>query len=303
MIVSDIGSFPGKKGHSVQQSVENIMELKLSSGLDIPIYPQMRDMISMFSGPVNESREWKIGKETAVIEEVEALEKYAKKRHEETGKALEFGLCITGPLELYYAMLGTIVDEEVLLNLAKSANRFAKNYVFDKPHIKTKLVSLDEPSLGVNPQLYYSPETIIKALDASFEGVDALRQIHLHAAAENDLVYSAKHVDVLGVEAAENPRNLLLYSKKELEQNDKFIRVGISRTNFFALEAEAEEQISPELVNKLESVKVISKRFQNAKQMFGERLKIVGPDCGLGGWPSQESAFALLENTVKAVKG
>jgi methionine synthase II (cobalamin-independent) len=31
-------------------------------------------------------------------------------------------------------------------------------------------------------------------------------------------------------------------------------------------------------------------------------MTFTGPDCGLGGWPSQEAAQLLLEHTVKAVK-
>jgi methionine synthase II (cobalamin-independent) len=31
-------------------------------------------------------------------------------------------------------------------------------------------------------------------------------------------------------------------------------------------------------------------------------MTFTGPDCGLGGWPSQEAAQLLLERTVKAVK-
>jgi methionine synthase II (cobalamin-independent) len=47
---------------------------------------------------------------------------------------------------------------------------------------------------------------------------------------------------------------------------------------------------------------VIRKRFKFAKEKYGERMTFTGPDCGLGGWPSQEAATLLLEHTVKAVK-
>jgi methionine synthase II (cobalamin-independent) len=31
-------------------------------------------------------------------------------------------------------------------------------------------------------------------------------------------------------------------------------------------------------------------------------MTFTGPDCGLGGWPTQEAAQLLLTRTVKAVK-
>jgi methionine synthase II (cobalamin-independent) len=31
-------------------------------------------------------------------------------------------------------------------------------------------------------------------------------------------------------------------------------------------------------------------------------MTFTGPDCGLGGWPSQEAAKLLLEHSVQAVK-
>ena len=38
------------------------------------------------------------------------------------------------------------------------------------------------------------------------------------------------------------------------------------------------------------------------KERFGETLSFTGPDCGLGGWPTQKSAELLLKRTVNAVK-
>jgi methionine synthase II (cobalamin-independent) len=49
-------------------------------------------------------------------------------------------------------------------------------------------------------------------------------------------------------------------------------------------------------------VEVITKRYQIAKQKYGDIMTFTGPDCGLGGWPSQEAAQLLLKRTVEAVK-
>ena len=47
---------------------------------------------------------------------------------------------------------------------------------------------------------------------------------------------------------------------------------------------------------------MIRKRFLAAKAKYGDRLAFTGPDCGLGGWPSQEAAQFLLERTVNTIK-
>jgi methionine synthase II (cobalamin-independent) len=44
------------------------------------------------------------------------------------------------------------------------------------------------------------------------------------------------------------------------------------------------------------------KRYATAKKKYGDRMTFSGPDCGLGGWPTQEAAELLLKRTVNAVK-
>ena len=51
-----------------------------------------------------------------------------------------------------------------------------------------------------------------------------------------------------------------------------------------------------------ETEAVIAKRFAVAKERFCDRMTFTGPDCGLGGWPSQEASELLLKRTVNAVK-
>jgi len=36
--------------------------------------------------------------------------------------------------------------------------------------------------------------------------------------------------------------------------------------------------------------------------MYGDRLRFVGPDCGLGGWRIPEVAFLLLSRTSEVIK-
>jgi 5-methyltetrahydropteroyltriglutamate--homocysteine methyltransferase len=52
----------------------------------------------------------------------------------------------------------------------------------------------------------------------------------------------------------------------------------------------------------VESKEVIKQRYIKAKQKYGDRMTFTGPDCGVGGWPSQEAAQLLLKTTVNAIK-
>ena len=52
----------------------------------------------------------------------------------------------------------------------------------------------------------------------------------------------------------------------------------------------------------VESPEVITSRLEAAYKSFGDRLKAVGPDCGLGSWPSQSVASKLLSNCANAVR-
>ena len=56
----------------------------------------------------------------------------------------------------------------------------------------------------------------------------------------------------------------------------------------------AEQLVEPE--------ETIRKRYRVAKEKYGERMTFTGPDCGLGGWPTQDAAALLLKRTVEAVK-
>jgi 5-methyltetrahydropteroyltriglutamate--homocysteine methyltransferase len=89
-----------------------------------------------------------------------------------------------------------------------------------------------------------------------------------------------------------------------LERADKQIRVGISRTDVDSIMAELHDKgiATPGALQMVESEETIRKRFKTAKEKYGDRMTFTGPDCGLGGWPTQEAAQLLLRRTVDAVK-
>jgi 5-methyltetrahydropteroyltriglutamate--homocysteine methyltransferase len=111
-------------------------------------------------------------------------------------------------------------------------------------------------------------------------------------------------LDVLSFEYAASPRNIESIPKNILEKADKQIRVGIARTDIDTIWAELYEKgiTQPSTDQIVEKVQDIKKRYEFAKEKYGELMTFTGPDCGLGGWPNQEAAAELLKRTVEAVK-
>jgi 5-methyltetrahydropteroyltriglutamate--homocysteine methyltransferase len=80
--------------------------------------------------------------------------------------------------------------------------------------------------------------------------------------------------------------------------------VGVSRTDIDSIMAELHDKgiAKPTADQLVDSEEQIKKRFRFAKEKFGDRMSFTGPDCGVGGWPSQEAAQLLLKKTVRAIK-
>lgn len=81
----------------------------------------------------------------------------------------------------------------------------------------------------------FGDDDIIDALDiasrtAAYHNIDI--EIHLHSSLHYGLICKTRSIGIIGVESAANPSYLDLIDKKDLEDYDKFLRVGIARTEF-----------------------------------------------------------------------
>ncbi len=297
--------------------VSELMAGKLSSGLDRPNYPQVSDMIDSFFTPMELFSEpdepWVVVKEKAFIPELDAIKDVAKKQFEEKNTPVELRVCVTGPLDLYVRKVSTQVQSDLLLNIAKSVSRFVENSLMNKEYLKTKVVSIDEPSFGLNPNILVEADDLIKAWDIAVEPAKDLDvQVHLHSSVQAEVAYQTKNIQIIGIESAEDPRNLDAINKHDLESYDRFLRLGIARTNISALASEYEQKTGVnvwsdqakllEMIDAMENTRTIVGRLKGAWNVFGDRIKYVGPDCGMGLWPSSDSAIKLIGNTVTAVR-
>ncbi len=292
--------------HPILQSFQQ----KLNAGVEIINYPQHIDMYNQFLKPISnyETQPDLIDSSKAIIPEMFVIKKYAKEYYERTSTPLNIKLCVTGPIELYVKKHSFTVYSDIALNLAKSINSFFKNSLYFTKYLKTPVISIDEPSFGYIDLINISNDEIVTIFDKSLENINTTTQIHLHTLDRASICLQTKNLDVLTCEYASDPNNTL--PKKDLDENDKFIRVGIVRTNIDSIIAEAldsgktyeEIKTFEGIMYLIDSKEKIRKNLLTALNHYKERLKFVGPDCGLSGWSPPEVGYELLHRTYEVIK-
>ena len=312
---------PDSYKNRLYEIIRDAMWQKLNAGVDVPNYPQFQNMIAQFIVPILDDDRTEapllIKEEEAKIVEMDALEQMAMAYREKRGEKLKLRICVTGPIELYYNQFPPPVYIDVLSNLAKSVGRFVKHTIEEargNQNYEVQCATIDEPSIGLDPRI--EEEGIITALELASEyafqkGVDT--QIHLHSPLFYETVCEVNGINVIGLESAANPSLLSLIDKKQLEEHDKFLRIGVSRTDILSMAAEYDEihgtsafkdkGVLETVVNEYNSPEKVKKRLEKAYSFFGERIKYAGPDCGLGPFPNQELAYLVLKNTDAVIKG
>ncbi|MBD3254968.1 MAG: hypothetical protein GF383_07730 [Candidatus Lokiarchaeota archaeon] len=305
----DIKSNRGLKSNVILPILDSF-KLKLESGLEIPSYSRHWDMHTPFLNPIGEysSKPFLIDDKKARIIEVEIIREYAKDYYNSTGKKIRCRVCATGALELYLKARGYAVYKDMALNLAKSVNAFLKNSLFNDKYFETPLISIDEPSIGLITYNQITDDDITDILEVESSNINADVQIHLHSLIKSDVALNCRNIDILTCEYASNIHHII--PKKKLDSYDKFIRVGITRTNISNIIAEyIDKGVSPRrfettegLFSIIDSKERIKKRYKEAKELYSDRLKYVGPDCGVIGWQNHNVVSELFRRTVEAVK-
>ena len=279
---------------------------KLTSGLDVVNFPQAFSGLRQVGDAIHlamQKGSFVVDEKQAFLPEIFVLNKEAKRLSEEFGQKIQLRVSIFGPIEQYLDEVGATAYPDVLEGFAQTINRFAKNCILNSKYIETKVISIDEPSLGHSPFTGTS-EQVRETLEKAYDFKGPTRQIHLHFASGIYDLLDVKGLDVLSFEYAASPKNINEVSREMLEQANKQIRVGIARTDIDAIWAELYEKsiTTPTATQIVEPIEVIQKRYRFAKEKYGELLTFTGPDCGLGSWPSQDAAALLLKRSVEAVK-
>ncbi len=305
----DIFEHLGFKNYTIKLVLDTL-KLKMKAGLEVVNYPQLVDMYTQFLKPLNDYQEdaFLIEKQFALILEVKIIEHFSKEIFEQTDEKIRLRVCVTGPIELYIRERGFMIYKDIALRYATTVNRFLKNSLLDTKYIITETVALDEPSFGLTYLTNTNEDELIEIFDKSLEGIHVDNQIHLHTSNAYQIPLRTKNIGILMCEHSSDDSKPV--PKQELEDYDKFMRIGICRTNLDNLFAEAlEKGLSMEylnttdgLISLIDSKERIKKVLLDGLNRYGDRLKYIGPDCALAGWGPPRVACSLLERVHEVIE-
>ncbi len=282
------------------------MKLKIEAGVEVPCYPQLRDMNDQFLKIFNDSEAMEepyLVRESATdLPEFVALEEMEM-------DLPSLKVCITGPLELSVAEFEGRIYEDVMLNMARSLKRFVER-VRSSESLDVDVVSVDEPSLGTNPELDFDSENLIEAWNIVGD-VEEDVQIHLHSSLHYEVACKSEGIDIIDIGTASSPEYLEDVNPEIIDSYGKALRTGISRTDILSMSAEyndkhdvniwTDEAAWDDFLANVENPSEIMERLEEVYQKYGDLIEYVGPDCGLGGAKREELAERILKNTREGI--
>jgi len=314
---------------------------KVKTDIDIPNYPQFRDMNKMFFKMINGVEQSKTGytqtnvlsvnTEKSQIPEIVAIKKNSEKIYERIRTPYEAKICVTGPYTLSSFL--AYRTSETFTNLGNVISQIIENNVFSEKYGKISLVTIDEPIFGLSDDSlveYGSDgrEHLKKAWESIFQKVvskGAQTCLHLHSTADR-LFWEIEALNIVESHV-DDPLYQMKKTKEFLEATDKFLKASICVVDFDKLIREnvisacqqkldelavnqrvaetwkriLNKQLKPEIF--LEDVELMRERLIKIVDQFGaERVLYVGPECGLKGFPTYECALECLRRVSEAVK-
>ena len=318
-----------------REVVEGFVD-KVNAGIDVPNFPQFRDMNEMYfelirgieKGPDGYmALESPSAKPNTAVPEVEAIRKNASKIRDLTGlDRVRLKVCVTGPYTL--ASFFPAKNARLFQDLGTALADIVSQSLFDSRNGEVALVCIDEPVLGFlnDPLLDYGSdarETLIKAWDeicraAVSKGAET--SMHLHDTSD-DIFWAVDNLQ-LAESHVGDPLYTLASTKRRLEKTGKRLKASIAMTLFddlieARLKAEGvtgeiqqkvgdvwteirHEKVDPTIF--VEEAGLMAKRLDAIVEEFGpENVPYAGPECGMGGWPAYEYAMEGLRRVSEAV--
>lgn len=288
--------------------IEESIKLKIKAGVEVPCYPQLRHMnsqfLSLLTDPEKVDEPYLIREDEAYLPELLALERWDI-------ELPPVKVCVTGPLELSVAEFGSNIYEDIILNLAQSLSYFIEN-AQEMTNLDIEVVSIDEPSLGVNSQLICDDETLVQAWDiAGRADIDV--QLHLHSTVFLETACRADNLNILDIGVASNPTNLETVDSETLESYGKSLRAGVSRTDVLSMGSEFNKKNNVNIWEdkdvdwqdfpcQMDPPERIAERIEKVHEKLGDRVEYLGPECGLRGAGSRDLARKILENTRSGIE-
>jgi 5-methyltetrahydropteroyltriglutamate--homocysteine methyltransferase len=307
---------------------------KLRMGIDIPNYPQFRDMNRMFlellRGYTKDGESYIAhglsARRGTSIPEVEVIKRNLSGIADGVDlDHVRVKLCITGPYTLSLVFKnrnGSLLEE-----LGEALSIIVKASIFKTRRGETALLAVDEPAFSLidDPLLDRGSEArerLLKAWErllwaASARGLETI--MHLHNTSDS-LYLSVEHLDIIESHV-DDPIYRDETAIRTVLKAGKRVKASISRVDFDALIAEGlglppnsieapykigtiwsqvkRGSIRAELF--LEDVERMKRRLRGVLSRLGEEnVPYAGPECGLRGFPSYKSALESLRRVSEA---
>jgi len=314
---------------------------KLRAGIDVPNYPQFRDMNRMFLGMIDGVEKAKDGymetgilslrAEESCIPEVSVVKENSQQIYERISEPFQVKVCVTGPYTL--SSLFVYRDKEIFSRVGEMISQIVENNLFNGKYGSASLVAIDEPIFGLldDPLIDRGSEGrehLRKAWESIFhrahsKGIQTC--IHLHNTAD-ELFWEVESLNIIESHV-DDPIYQTGKTKELLESTDKFLKASVCITDFDRLIRESittasQQKMRGLTINEkiaeawrgvksgnldpkvfLESDRLMKKRLIKIVNQFGvERILYAGPECGLGGFPTYECALEYLRRVSDAVK-
>jgi len=326
----------GDASRLFEEEVVKAFSDKLRAGIDVPNYPQFRDMNEMFLELIRDIEKTDAGyvslgapsaRPGASIPEVDALRRNASRIGDLSGlDRVKIKVCVTGPYTL--SSFFQSKDAGLFEDLGSAVADIASKSLFRTRRAEVSLICIDEPVFGfLNDPL----------LDHGSDGRDALRRawdeicrsaakgvetaIHLHDTSDG-LFWEVDHLDIVESHV-DDPLYSLEANRRRLEEEDKRLKASICVTDFDRLIAEklrgeGEEGDVQQRVGEiwseirhgrvdpnpfLEDAKLLKRRLEKLIDRFGpERVPYAGPECGLRSFPTYDCAMECLRRVSEAAE-
>jgi len=313
---------------------------KIEAGIDVPNYPQFRDMSEMFlammdgvervRGGYRETKIPSLKPDRSLIPEVLVIKKNSQMIYEKK-KPFEVKICVTGPYTLSSIFLSR--DNEIFSRLGNIIAQIVENNVFSEKHSRVSLVAVDEPAFGLqdDPLIDLGSggrENLRNAWESIFHKArskNAQTLLHLHNTSD-ELFWETKFLNVIDSHI-DDPVYRMKKTKERLESTDKFLKASVSIADFDTLikrriittsrqkmtELSMNQKVAEAWTNItrrktdpetfLEKLNITKKRLIETTGRFGpERIPYAGPECGLKGFPNYECALECLRRVSITVK-
>jgi 5-methyltetrahydropteroyltriglutamate--homocysteine methyltransferase len=315
---------------------------KVEAGIDVPNYPQYRDMTQMFfeaiegvakvNGTYVETAELTLEEGMGAIPEVSAIQNSSREIYEKLGQPFQLRICITGPYTM--SSLFAVKNKGIFTRLGNVLTQIIESNIFSSKHGKVSLVSVDEPAFGFidDPLLdrgSIGRENLLKAWESMMQGIrtkGAQTCLHLHNTSD-ELFWEVKGLSMIESHVYD-PFYEAERTKERLESMDKSVKASVAVTDFDQLirsniiaqpgqklrDSETNEKIAGiwKSLNKnqidptifVEKASLMKERLSRIISLFGEnRVPYAGPECGFRSFPTYESALECLRRVSKTVKG